>query len=130
MKLKLLSFIVAAVFLFSGILFGHPGKLRSDGGHCDYTKKEYHYHKNGKVTGASKAKFQEICKGQTNKSKSKKITKKTAGKKSAKKDLKKSDKKKKSAKKDLKKSGKKKKTVKKSSKKSKKDKKKKLLDDE
>ncbi len=45
-----IAFIIFISFFFVQISFGHPGRTDKDGGHWDHQKKEYHYHKDGKVT--------------------------------------------------------------------------------
>jgi hypothetical protein len=90
---KIFVLIIIISFFVSNLIFAHPGRVRGDGGHCDHIKKEYHYHKKGKVTGASKAKYKELCKSSTKKKKkvkkrkkkSEKIDKKSKSKKKTKK---------------------------------------------
>lgn len=63
MKKLIFSLLVTVLFFISSSLFAHPGALRDDKGHCDNANKEYHYHIDGKVTGASKSKYNELCTG-------------------------------------------------------------------
>ena len=72
---KVLSVAVLTMFFAFSVLSAHPGKLRKDGGHCDNKKKEYHFHKKGKVTGASKALYSKLCKAKKAK-KGKKLSRK------------------------------------------------------
>ena len=85
MNKQILSILVIALFFISSSLMAHPGRLRGDKGHCDHNNKEYHYHMDGKVTGASKSKYNDLCHGEK--------SEKTMGKKESRKEKVKADKK-------------------------------------
>jgi len=59
MSKKVFSLTVIAVFMACGILLGHPGRLDKDGGHWDHSKKEYHYHRDGKIVVDKSKKYKE-----------------------------------------------------------------------
>jgi hypothetical protein len=75
MKLRAVAIIIFLSFFITEITFGHSGGLDANGGHWDHQKKEYHYHRDGKIV-VDKSKVYEEREDKGAAEKEKKIEKK------------------------------------------------------
>ncbi|HPV41878.1 MAG TPA: YHYH domain-containing protein, partial [Spirochaetota bacterium] len=62
MLARSMALIVFLLFFAVEMTFAHGGRTDSEGGHWDHQKKEYHYHKDGKITvdRAKSARYDEL----------------------------------------------------------------------
>jgi len=86
MAMKYSAMALAVAFFISGMALAYPGRLDKDGGHWDHDKKEYHYHKDGKIIVDHSKKYGESARAEKKAPSEKKksaIEKKTAKEKKA-----------------------------------------------